>query len=260
VKVEPRSNTAIAAGLSSFGSKKVQLHHQGFDKARGATDGKKAKQKMRPKDRPLANDFVSDEEFDKMLRAWFNNAARVLKPGSSFYIWGGYANLENYPGPIKDAGLYFSQAIIWNKLHPVLTRKTYLSAFELCFYGWYRGKGKDGGCAKGGKGHRYFGKNQTDLWEVRKINPSAMVHLTEKPVELAVRCIQNSSQPGENVLDLFGGSGSTMIGCEQTDRHAFLMEIDELYCDVIVKRWEDFTGQKATRIAAGTSQATEVSE
>ena len=74
-----------------------------------------------------------------------------------------------------------------------------------------------------------------------------MVHLTEKPVELAVRSIQYSSLPGQNVLDLFGGSGSTLIGCEQTDRRAFLMELDEAYCDVIVDRWEQFTGKKATR-------------
>lgn len=77
-----------------------------------------------------------------------------------------------------------------------------------------------------------------------------MVHLTEKPVELAVRAIQYSSREGENVMDLFGGSGSTLIGCEQTGRKAFLMELDALYCDVIVKRWEEFTGRKAERIAS----------
>ena len=75
-----------------------------------------------------------------------------------------------------------------------------------------------------------------------------MVHLTEKPVELAVRAIQYSSRKGENVLDLFGGSGSTLIGCEQTGRRAFLMEMDTLYCDVIVQRWEEFTGRKAERL------------
>ena len=76
-----------------------------------------------------------------------------------------------------------------------------------------------------------------------------MVHLTEKPVELAVRAIQYSSLQGENVLDLFGGSGSTLIGCEQTGRKAHLMEIDPLYCDVIVQRWETFTGKSAQRAA-----------
>jgi DNA modification methylase len=75
-----------------------------------------------------------------------------------------------------------------------------------------------------------------------------MVHLTEKPVELAVRAIQYSSRTGENVLDLFGGSGSTLMGCEQTGRRGFLMELDPLYCDVIVHRWEQFSGKKANRV------------
>jgi len=237
VKVEPRSSTAIAAGLSSFEGKKAQLHHQGFDQARGITDPAKARKKMRAKDRPLENDFVSDDDFDRMLLAWFANASRVLKPGGSFYIWGGYANLGNYPAPLKAAGLYFSQGIVWDKQHPVLTRKDFMGAFEICFYGW-----------REGAGHKFFGPNNaTDLWHVKKIPPQKMVHLTEKPVELAVRAIQYSSRPGENVLDLFGGSGSTLIACEQTGRRAFLMEIDELYCDVIVQRWEEFTGQKAER-------------
>jgi DNA modification methylase len=240
VKVEPRSNTAIAAGLSSFTNKKAQLHHQGFDQARGASDPKKARKKMRAKDRPLENDFVSDEDFNQMLHAWFNNAARVLIPGGSFYIWGGYANLANYPRPLKEAGLYFSQGIVWDKQHPVLTRKDFMGAFEICFYGW-----------KEGAGHKFYGPNNAyDLWHVKKVNPQNMIHLTEKPVELAVRAIQYSSKQGENVLDLFGGSGSTLIACQQTDRKAFLMELDCLYCDVIVQRFEKFTGMKAQRIEA----------
>jgi len=110
VKVEPRSNNAIAAGLSSFG--KGLQHHQSFDVARDKTKAQKTTPKLRAKDRPLENDFVSKEDFDEMLLAWFNNASRVLRPGGSFYIWGGYANLGNYPGPLKAAGLYFSQGIV----------------------------------------------------------------------------------------------------------------------------------------------------
>ena len=78
-----------------------------------------------------------------------------------------------------------------------------------------------------------------------------IIHLTEKPVELAKRAIEYSSQPGETVLDLFGGSGSTLIGCEQTGRRGFLMELDPLYCDVIVQRWEKFVGGTAQRIRGG---------
>ena len=96
-------------------------HHQSFDVAR---QGEKhaTTEKLRAKDRPLENDFVSDEAFEKLLDAWFGNAARVLKPGGSFYIWGGYANIGNYPAPLKRAGLYFSQTIIWDKQWAVLTR------------------------------------------------------------------------------------------------------------------------------------------
>ena len=97
--------------------------------------------------------------------------------------------------------------------------------------------------------------NETDLWHVKKVTPQKMIHLTEKPVELAVRAIKNSSLQGENVLDLFGGSGSTLIACEQTGRKAYLMELDPLYCDVIVQRWEQFTGKKAERVEAAAQIA-----
>ncbi len=120
-----------------------------------------------------------------------------------------------------------------------------MGAFEIAFYGW-----------KEGAAHLYLGPNNTtDLWHVKKVNPQSMVHLTEKPVELAVRAIQYSSREGENVLDLFGGSGSTLIACEQTNRKAFLMELDALYCDVIVTRWEQFSGKRAERITAPEAAA-----
>jgi len=251
VRLEPRSNNAIAAGLSSFGDSDAAArrhlyktmrdpeheehpaglhHHQAFDLARGKSKAHATTKKLRPKDRPLENDFVSDEEFDRLLAAWFGNIARVLLPGHPFYIWGGYANCGNYPPVLKACGLYFSQAIIWVKEHPVLTRKDYMGNHEWAFYGW-----------REGAGHKFYGPNNAvDVWPIKKVNPQSMIHLTEKPVELAVRAIQYSSLTGKNVLDLFGGSGSTLIGCEQTGRHAFLMELDELYCDVIRRRWAEF--------------------
>jgi DNA modification methylase len=510
VKVEPRSNNAIAAGLSSFES----THHQKLDVERYPGKAKGTTRKMRAKDRPLANDFVSDEQFDRLLDAWFGNIARVLDQGRGFYIWGGYANCGNYPPFLKKHELYFSQAVIWVKEHPVLTRKDFMGNHEWCQPGdtkvetphgpvpinslregdrvisysrnhhamvglrsglavsptsrhyqgpllgvrvgrattwctpghlwsvklssaaaeywcvylmrrgaWWRvGKSKfistwgfgikhrlktEGGeeawilsvhqsnveatlveqcvlaeygvptttwsesagsrrtladisrlydrldlaalqrnavrlladhgrsvehpflriahtrpkvgrrtsllvrgcnllpqvvmipvpaggqesrwqsvdaierhtfegdvysmdvegyghyvadglvthnCFYGwreGAAHRYYGPNNaTDTWHVKKVNPQSMVHLTEKPVELAVRAMQYSSLAGENVLDLFGGSGSTLIAAEQTGRKAFLMELDPPYCDVIVQRFEQFTGKKAERIEA----------
>ncbi|HEY4313607.1 MAG TPA: DNA modification methylase [Pirellulales bacterium] len=236
VKVEPRSNNAIAAGLSSFAGPK---HHQSMDVARHPTKSKPTGRKLRAKDRPLANDFVTDEAFNGLLAAWFGNMARVLAPGRGFYIWGGYANCANYPPVLKATGLYFSQALIWVKEHPVLTRKDFMGNHEWCFYGW-----------REGAAHQWLGPtNATDVWSIKKVNPQSMIHLTEKPVELAVRAMKYSSRTGENVLDLFGGSGSTLIAAEQTGRHAYLMELDALYCDVIVQRWEKFTGQKAERVS-----------
>lgn len=236
VKVEPRSNNAIAAGLSSFQA----THHQKLDAALYPEKSKPTGKKLRAKDRPLVNDFVTDEAFEGMLGAWFGNIGRVLEPGRGFYIWGGYANVANYPPALKASGLYFSQSIIWDKQHPVLTRKDFMGAHEWCFYGW-----------KEGAAHVYLGPNNaTDLWQVKKVSPQSMVHLTEKPVELARLAIEYSTHTGEHVLDLFGGSGSTLMACEQTGRKAHLMEIDPLYCDVIVQRWEGFTGKKAERIGA----------
>ena len=134
---------------------------------------------------------------------------------------------------------WFSQGIVWDKQHPVLTRKDFMGCFELAFYGW-----------KEGAAHQFFGPNNAlDLWHVKKVNPQNMQHLTEKPVELAIRASEYSSRPGENVLDLFGGSGSTLIAAERTGRQAFLMEIDPLYVDVIVARFEQHTGRKAERAA-----------
>ena len=243
VKVEPRSNNAIAAGLSSFTATQRKDasagDQQSADLHRYPEKSKPTHKKLRAKDRPLANDFVSDQEFDRLLAAWFGNIARVLIPGGGFYIWGGYANCANYPPVLKAMELYFSQAVIWIKEHPVLTRKDFMGNHEWCFYGW-----------KEGAAHRFFGPNNVpDTWSIKKVNPQSMVHLTEKPVELARRAIEYSSRPGENVLDLFGGSGSTLIGAEMTGRRAYLMELDPLYSDVIVQRWEKFTGKKAEKAA-----------
>jgi DNA modification methylase len=239
VRVEPRSNNAIAMGLNTKGNVRGEqlekMHHQGLDLARHPEKARPTG-KMRARDRVLENDFVSDDEFRRLLTAWFGNMATALEPGRSFYIWGGYSNIKNYPGALDGAGLEFHQAIIWDKCWPVLTRKDFMGAHEWCFYGW-----------KAGAAH-YFNpeiKNATDLWSVKKVSPPSMVHLTEKPVELAELAMTYSSKRGENVLDLFGGSGSTLIAAERMGRRAFLMEIDPAYCDVIVTRWQDYTGKKA---------------
>jgi len=297
VRVEPRSATAIAAGQCSDSPLMAKFHHQQFDRKRTRNEAARgAKKKMRPKDRALENDFLDREAFANLLRAWFGQTARVLKPGRSFYIWGGYSNFANYPPALEAAGLYFSQCIVWVKGHPVLTRKDFLGNHEWCFYGWKKGGAhffadiynvpdvwefvpegaqtsetlEDGLILESGTGPDLFvtptlprGKRRrleaapnrpvrfhtgaTDVWRVRKVPGQAMVHLTEKPVELALRAMHYSSRRGENVLDLFGGSGSTLMAAEVAGRRAYLMELDPLYCDVIVERWQKHTGKKARR-------------
>jgi len=229
VKVEPRTGTAMAAGNSSALPRLT--HHQSFDKARGRMSQPKAR--MRARDRVLTNDFLPPEQFDELVRKWFGNLARALLPGRSFYVWGGYANIFNFPRALEQTDLYFSQAVVWVKGHPVLTRKDFMGDHEWCFYGWRKGAG------------HYFNPeihNATDVWSVKKVNPASMVHLTEKPVELAARAMKYSSRAGERVLDLFGGSGSTLVAAEQMGRKALLMEIDPLYCDVIVSRYHNLAG------------------
>jgi DNA modification methylase len=254
VKVEPRSNNAIAAGLSSFES----THLQRSDVARNPSKATGSTGQMRAKDRPLANDFVTEDEFSRLLRAWFQNLSEALIPGGGFYIWGGRTNCANYPPAMVAAGLYFSQAVIWIKEHPVLTRKDMMGNHEWCFYGWKPGDpGADAPAPapidfganfdaafygwKEGAAHRWFGPhNVPDTWHIKKVNPQSMVHLTEKPVELARRAMEYSSRPGENVLDIFGGSGSTLIAAEMMGRRAFLMELDRPYADVIIRRFIGF--------------------
>jgi DNA modification methylase len=181
VNVEPRSNNAIAAGLSSFAG--YGNSDPGRDVVRFPEKALPTTKKLRPKDRPLVNDFVSQEEFTQMLRAWFGNIARVLLPGRAAYLWSGYANITNYPPVLGAVGLYFSQTIVWVKEHPVLTRKDFMGNHEWCFYTW-----------REGAAHQFFGPNNaTDVWSVKKVTPQSMVHLTEKPVELAQRAIEYSA-------------------------------------------------------------------
>jgi len=188
--------------------------------------GRKVADPSIPKGRKLEGDFVSDYQFQRLLHNWFCNFAFSLEKGRSFYIWGGFSNIANYPPRISEAGLFFHQAIIWVKNSPVLTRLDFMGKHEICFYGW-----------KPGAPHKFLGPNNIpDVWFVDKVPSQHMVHLTEKPVEIPRMAIEYSTAPGEKVLDLFGGSGSTLVAAEETGRIAYLMEIDVTYCNVILAR------------------------
>lgn len=237
VAIQSRTMNSMAAGTTTFPKE-------------GSSTDVTVDRKMRAKDRAIANDDMDEEQYARMLASWFGNIHRVLMPGRSFYIWGGYANCGNYPPVLAALELHFSQAIIWVKGSPVMNRKDFMGNHEWCFYGW-----------KKGAAHTWLGpKNVTDVWDVKKVPHQRTVHITEKPVELGVRAMKYSTHVNENVLDLFGGSGSTLIAAENTKRKAFVMELDPLYVDVIIQRWQNATGEQATLDGDGRTYAEIASE
>jgi len=139
---------------------------------------------------------------------------------------------------LHDLDIWHS-SLVWVKDSMVISRLDYHYRHEVLYYGW----------KPGGAHHPVPDRCQTSVFEFPRPKRSEQ-HPTMKPVELIRRHIENSSDPGQTVLDQFAGSGSTLIAAEQTGRNALLMELDSRFCDVVVKRWQDFTGRKAQRIAA----------
>lgn len=187
----------------------------------------------------IENDsWANDDEFVEFLRKAFVTALDVLKPGCAFYVWFAQTQAENFLAAADKAGMTIRQTLIWAKSTFSLGRQDYQWKHEPCLYGW-----------KDGASHRWFSdRKQTTVLEFEKPARNAE-HPTMKPVPLMAYEIRNSSLVGDTVLDSFGGSGSTLMACEQTGRKCVTMELDPHYCDVILKRWEDYTGQKAERIS-----------
>ena len=182
----------------------------------------------------IKNDDLSDDKFREFLRDAFVSAFAVMKSGAVFYIW--YADVEtyNFSAAVKEANLKLSQILVWKKDSLIMGRKDYHFIHEPCLYGW-----------KEGAAHLWASdRKQVSVFEFKKPKRND-VHPTMKPVELIEYQLLNNTKGQDIVLDLFGGSGSTMIAAEKNGRTARLMELDPKYCDVIVKRWEDFTGKKA---------------
>jgi len=185
----------------------------------------------------IMNDSMGDEQFRQFLRDAFVAADTVMKPGAVFYIWHADSEGYNFRGACRDANWKVRQTLIWQKDSMVMGRQDYHWKHEPCLYGW-----------KEGAAHLWAAdRKQTTIIHCKKprIND---IHPTMKPVELMEYQILNNTKGMDIVLDLFGGSGSTMIACEKVGRQSRLMELDPKYCDVIVKRWEDFTGKKAELI------------
>jgi len=182
----------------------------------------------------IQNDDMGDEQFRQFLRDAFVTADTVMKKGAVFYIWHADSEGYNFRGACHDAGWKVRQCLIWKKSSIVMGRQDYHWKHEPCLYGW-----------KDGAGHLWAtDRKQTTILEFEKPHRNGE-HPTMKPVALFEYQMLNNTKGGDIVLDLFGGSGTTMLAAEKHGRHGYLMELDPKYCDVIVKRWEDFTGKKA---------------
>jgi DNA modification methylase len=188
----------------------------------------------------IKNDSMGDEQFRQFLRDAYTAADAVMKAGAVFYIWHSDTEGYNFRGAAKDAGWTVRQCLIWKKSSLVMGRQDYQWKHEPCLYGW-----------KDGAGHLWAAdRKQTTIMEFDK--PSKSVdHPTMKPVVLFEYQMLNNTKGGDMVLDSFGGSGTTLIAAEKNGRVARLMELDPIYCDVIVKRWQDFTGLKAIHAETG---------
>lgn len=182
----------------------------------------------------IENDAKCDDEFIPFLQQAFEAADSVMKPGAVFYIWHADSKAYVFRMACQMVGWEVRQVLIWVKNSMVLGRQDYQWKHEPCLYGW-----------KGGAGHLWASdRKQTTVLEFDRPTVNKE-HPTMKPVELFDYQIKNNTKGGDIVLDLFAGSGTTVIACEQNGRIAYVMEYDPKYCDVIIKRWENLTGEKA---------------
>jgi DNA modification methylase len=182
----------------------------------------------------IKNDDMPDEDFRTFLRDAFVTADTVMRPGAVFYIWHADSEGYNFRGACKDAGWQVRQCLIWKKNHMVMGRQDYHWQHEPCLYGW-----------KDGAAHLWASdRKQTTILDFERPSRNGE-HPTMKPVALFEYQMLNNTKPGDIVLDSFGGSGTTLIAAEKNGRAARVMELDPKYVDVILRRWQEFTGNDA---------------
>ena len=184
----------------------------------------------------IMNDDLQGDDLIALVRDAIATSSAAMKEGGALYAcftWRTYAEFE---AGLESCGHKVKACIVWDKKSIGLGNSHYRPQHEFIFY-----------CG----GQWYGDKSQSDVWYMSRGATGEYVHPTQKPVELVERALNNSSKAGDVVIDCFGGSGSTLIACEKTNRHARLMELDPKYCDVIIKRWQDFTGQQAIHAETG---------
>lgn len=190
----------------------------------------------------IQNDSMEDSKFREFLRAAFAVAEKSMKPGAAFYIFHADSEGYNFRGACFDIGLKVRQCLVWKKNSLVLGRQDYHWIHEPCLYGW-----------KDGAAHEWYAdRSQTTVMEFNKPKKNDL-HPTMKPVEMLVYLVKNSTKRGDVVLDTFGGSGSTLIACQQTGRVCRMVELDPKYCDAIRRRWAEFVHGEGCDWAALTA-------
>ena len=200
----------------------------------GGSHGESIESRLKKGALTIQNDKMSDGDFSDFLHKVFAAANTGMKEGACFYVWYASREVINFQSSLNDSGLEVKQELIWNKNSLVMGRQDYQWKHEPCLYGW-----KEGGS------HKWYGdRKQTTVIDFDRPSKSED-HLTMKPVELFAYQVKNSTKTEDVVLDLFGGSGTTLIACEQLGRRCYMMELDPKYCDVIRKRyWKLVTGSE----------------
>jgi DNA modification methylase len=186
----------------------------------------------------ILNDKMTPEEFETFCENFFKSYLGIMKPLSCIYVCHSDQKSEakmTFQRTFDDH-FYFSSTLIWAKNNAGLGFQDYRAKHEPMLYGWKEGKGK----------HQFFGeRTKTTVWNIKREPTTEYVHPTQKPVELVSEAMFNSSKGKDNVVDFFGGSGSVVIAGEKIDRKTFVMELDPKYCDVIIQRWQNYTGKEA---------------
>lgn len=189
------------------------------------------------KQRSILNDYMPTEEFKHFMESAFLCMNNASKEGAMTYVVMSAQEWGNLMLALAENDYHWSSTIIWAKDQLVLSRKDYHTQYEPIWYGWKNGS----------RLHPLKDRKQSDVWEIARPKRSDE-HPTMKPVELVARALANSSNVGDVVLDLFGGSGTTLIAAEQLERVCYMCELDPHYVDVIIDRWEQLTGEKAVLI------------
>lgn len=185
----------------------------------------------------IQNDKMKETDFKEFLTKAFSNACEIMKKGACFYVWYAGLNHSEFVDSLKGTELSIRQQLIWNKNNLKLGRQDYHWKHEPCLYGW----------KLGARHNWYSDRKQTTVLDFKKPMRNAL-HPTMKPIDLFEYLIGNSTKEGDTVLDMFGGSGTTLLACERMNRRCLMMELDPKYCEVIIQRWEEETGRKAVEV------------